>query len=93
MSTNSSAGKKACVLIEVREERLDDVAAIRDLNKRAFRQDQEGNIVDALRSNGAALLSLVATLEDRVVGHILYSSLGSGPGQNAGRFRLGEVPP
>jgi putative acetyltransferase len=61
------------VLIEIREERPDDVAAVRDLNKRAFGQDQESNIVDALRANGAALLSLVATLNDRVVGHIMYS--------------------
>lgn len=66
------------MLIEVQEERPDDVAAIRDLNKRAFGQDQEGNIVDALRSNGAALLSLVATLDGRVVGHIMYSRLTVG---------------
>lgn len=49
------------------------MAAIRDVNKRAFGQDQEGNIVDALRSNGAALLSLVATFNDGVVGHVMYS--------------------
>jgi putative acetyltransferase len=66
------------VLIEIREERPGDVAAIRDLNKRAFGQDQEGNIVDALRSNGAALLSLVATRNGRVVGHIMYSPLSVG---------------
>ncbi len=63
------------VMIEIREERPDDVAAIRDVNKLAFGQDQEANIVDALRSNGVALLSLVATLNDRVVGHIMYSPL------------------
>lgn len=63
------------MLIEIREERPDDVAAVRDLNRRAFGQDQESNIVDALRANGAALLSLVATLNDRVVGHIMYSPL------------------
>jgi putative acetyltransferase len=62
-------------LIEIREERPEDVAAVRDLNKRAFGQDQESNIVDALRGNGAALLSLVATMDDRVVGHIIYSAL------------------
>ncbi len=61
------------MLVELREERPGDVAAIRDVNKRAFGQNQEGNIVDALRSNGAALLSLVATLNGRVVGHIMYS--------------------
>jgi predicted N-acetyltransferase YhbS len=66
------------MLIEIREERPGDVAAIHDLNKRAFGQDQEGNIVAALRSNGAALLSLVATLNGRVVDHIMYSSLSVG---------------
>ena len=65
--------KDTAGLIEIREERPEDVVAIRDVNKRAFGQDQEGNIVDALRTNGAALLSLVATLNNRVVGHIMYS--------------------
>jgi len=65
-------------VIEIREERPDDVPAIRELNRCAFGQDQEGNIVDALRSNGAALLSLVATLYDRVVGHIIYSPVSVG---------------
>ena len=59
--------------IEIREECPDDVLAIRDLNRRAFGQDQDGNIVDALRANGAALFSLVATVNKRVVGHIMYS--------------------
>jgi putative acetyltransferase len=65
-------------LIEIREERPGDVGPIRDLNQRAFGQSQEGNIVDTLRSNGAALLSLVATLNGRVVGHILYSPASVG---------------
>jgi putative acetyltransferase len=59
--------------IEIRKERPDEMATVRDLNERAFGQDQEGNIVDALRANRAALLSLVATLNNRVVGHIMYS--------------------
>lgn len=62
-------------MIEIREEHSGDVSAIRDLNKHAFGQDQEGNIVDALRSNGAVLLPLVATLNGHVVGHIMYSPL------------------
>ncbi len=65
------------MLIEIREEHPDDVAAVRDLNRRAFGQDQESNIVDALRANGAALLSLVATVNDQVVGHIMYSPRGN----------------
>ena len=62
----------------MRKNVLVDVAAIRDLNRRAFGQDQEGNIVDALRSNGGALLSLVATLNGQVVGHIIYSPISIG---------------
>jgi putative acetyltransferase len=65
-------------VIEIREERSDDVMAVRDLNRRAFGQDQESNIVDALRANGAALLSLVATVNDQVVGHIMYSPVSVG---------------
>lgn len=65
-------------MIEIREETPDDVAAIREVNRRAFGQDQEGNIVDALRSNGATLLSLVATSNGRVIGHIVYSPASVG---------------
>jgi putative acetyltransferase len=64
--------------IEVREERSGDAAAIRDIHTRAFGQEQEANIVDALRSNGAVRLSLVATVNGRSVGHILYSPLTIG---------------
>jgi putative acetyltransferase len=60
-------------LVHIREEQPGDITAIREVNRGAFGQDQEGNIIDALRANGAALLSLVATLDDRVVGHIMYS--------------------
>jgi putative acetyltransferase len=63
------------VLIEIREERSDDVAAVREVNRRAFGQDQESNIVDALRTNGAALLSLVATVNGQLARHIMYSPL------------------
>jgi putative acetyltransferase len=63
------------VLIEISEERSDDVAAVREVNRRAFGQDQESNIVDALRTNGGALLSLVATVNGQLAGHILYSPL------------------
>jgi len=61
------------VLLDIREERPDDIPAIREVNNRAFGETQEANIVDALRSNAAMLLSLVATLNSQVVGHILYS--------------------
>jgi putative acetyltransferase len=66
------------VLVEIRDEVPEDAAAIRDVNNRAFGQDQEGNIIDALRSNGAVLLSLVATSRGQVVGHVMYSPASVG---------------
>ena len=79
-------------LFDIREERPDDIAAIRDVNKRAFAQTQEANIVDALRSNGAVLLSLVATLDGHVVGHILYSPATVGGVAGAALGPMAVVP-
>lgn len=61
-------------MVQIREERPGDDAAIREVNERAFGRQQEANIVDALRCNDAVLLSLVATLHGRVVGHVVYSA-------------------
>src|SRR5262245_12925647 len=60
-------------MTEIRDERPADIAAIRRVNARAFSQDQEANIVDALRSNGASLLSLVAVDQHDVDRHMLFS--------------------
>lgn len=78
--------------IQIRNELEDDVAAIRELNRLAFGQDQEGNIVDALRANGAVTLSLVATLDDRVVGHILYSPVTLNKIEGAGLAPMAVLP-
>ena len=59
--------------IRIREERPEDIDAIRALNLAAFGQVEEGRIVDALRAKGGVLLSLVATMGERVIGHALYS--------------------
>ena len=42
----------------MREERPDDVTAVREVNRHAFGQDKESNIVDALQTKGGALFSL-----------------------------------
>lgn len=60
-------------MIVVREEQAGDVAAIRVVHERAFPQHAEADLVDTLRANGAVTLSLVAVLDDAVVGHILFS--------------------
>ena len=57
----------------IRLERPEDVPAIRIVNERAFGSSSEADIVDALRRNGKATISLVAEDEGRVIGHILFS--------------------
>jgi len=78
--------------IDVREERPADSSAIRDVNVRAFGQDQEAGIVDALRSNGAASLSLVATVDERIVGHIMYSPVQIGRIEGSGLGPMAVLP-
>jgi putative acetyltransferase len=65
-------------VIEIRPEQANDIPAIRHVHREAFQNDQEGNIVDALRIGDGTLLSLVATVDGEVIGHILYSSASVG---------------
>ena len=60
-------------MISVRPEKPEDREAVRAINERAFGQPQEADIVDRLRESCDDVLSLVATREGVVVGHILFS--------------------
>ena len=60
-------------LARVRPERPGDAPAVRRVNEHAFGRAPEADLVDALRDRGQATLSLVAGLQDRIVGHILFS--------------------
>jgi len=57
----------------VRPEKPEDGRAVRRVNERAFGQEAEANLVDALRRRYDCLISLVAIEEDEVVGYILFS--------------------
>jgi putative acetyltransferase len=78
--------------MEIREERSEDADVVRDVNDRAFGQNLEGRIVDAIRSNGGVMLSLVATLKGRVVGHVLYSPITVGNITGAALGPMGVLP-
>ena len=82
----------ADVAIAVREEGPDDLTAIREVNDRAFDQPLEGRIVDALRAHGAVRLSLVAEVERRVVGHILFSPVTSAGADGLGLGPMAVTP-
>lgn len=79
-------------MIEIRHEQPGDVDAIRVVNQRAFGQDQEANIVDALRASGAAMLSLVVVLDNQIVGHIMYSPIQVGSVAGAALAPMAVVP-
>jgi len=64
---------KARMNVVVRTEQPSDIAAIRIVNLDAFPSEAEANLVDDLRANGKATLSLVAVQNERVIGHILFS--------------------
>ena len=70
-------------MIDIREEQPTDIDAVRELNRQAFDQEQEGRLVDALRDAGAVTLALVAVSDDAVVGHILFSPLTVGAEEGA----------
>ncbi len=63
--------------VVIRSEQVADHAAIAEVNREAFGQEGEPRLVAALRDAAGfdAALSLVALRDDRVVGHILFSSI------------------
>ena len=59
----------------IRFENSQDRAAVYAINKAAFGRPDEADLVDRLREDGVVLTSFVAELENRVVGHILFSRM------------------
>lgn len=69
-------GKSRLNLI-VRPEDRADYQSVQAVNKDAFDQPDEANLVDALRTNGDLVISLIAECDDLIVGHIAISRLSS----------------
>lgn len=59
----------------VRAERDADHLAIRVVNEAAFGGREEADLVEALRADRAVLLSLVAEIDNQVVGHVLFGRM------------------
>jgi putative acetyltransferase len=66
----------------IRAEQPGDWVAVHRVNESAFETHLEVNLVDALRQQEPAVLSLVAVHDEAVVGHIMFSpvSLSEHPG-------------
>ncbi len=77
--------------IEIRNEERKDIGQVREVLCAAFPTNAESKLVDALRTNGKAILSLVAVSDDQVLGHILFSPVSITPPVAAKGFGLAPV--
>ncbi|HYL98561.1 MAG TPA: N-acetyltransferase [Blastocatellia bacterium] len=59
----------------IRSEELRDHQAIFDVNKSAFGSEGESKLVEQLRSDDDLVISLVAEVDGRVIGHIAMSKM------------------
>jgi len=59
--------------MDIRSETENDWSAVYDLNVLAFDTKVEANLVNSLRKCATPYISLVAKIEDEVVGHIMFT--------------------
>lgn len=63
--------------VKIRQENKDDINAVFEVNTLAFKQNNEANLVDLLRQSNTFIpeLSIVATLDNKIIGHILFTKI------------------
>lgn len=80
----------------IRPEQPADLDAIHHVVAQAFQQafdsTVEANLVDLLRANGKAVVSLVAVEDNKIVGHILFSEVTLGDATIIGLAPLAVLP-
>jgi len=64
---------------KIRNEEAKEIEQVREILKAAFPTEAESKLVDALRANGKASISLVAERSGQVLGHILFSPVTTTP--------------
>lgn len=77
--------------IDIRAEEARDILQVRDILRAAFPTDAESRLVDTLRTNDKAIISLVAVEGDQVLGHILFSPVFTTPRNQANGIGLAPV--
>ena len=75
----------------IRNEEIKDIEQVREIVRATFPTEAESKLVDALRANGKATISLVAVNGDDVLGHILFSPVTTSPPGDAKGIGLAPV--
>ena len=75
----------------IRKEQIEDIEQVRAVLQAAFSTDAESRLVDALRANGKAVISLVAVCAEEILGHILFSPVTTSPPTDAKGIGLAPV--
>ena len=77
--------------IRIRNEAATDIEQVRAIVRAAFATEAESKLVDILRANGKATISLVAVNGGEVLGHILFSPVTTTPPSEAKGIGLAPV--
>ncbi len=79
-------------MITIRSEKPADAEVIHSIHQSAFPTEAEARLVDRLRQEKKLALSLIAEVNDSVVGHVAFSPVSVEPGSPAMRgLGLGPV--
>lgn len=75
--TIAAEHKQLKMTVKIRQENKNDFNAVFEVNELAFGQNKEAILVELLRQSNAFVpeLSLVATLDNKIVGHILFTKI------------------
>jgi putative acetyltransferase len=77
--------------IKIRKEEPKDIEQVRAILRAAFLSHAESKLVDALRANGKATISLVAVNGEQVLGYILFSPVATTPPSEANGLGFAPV--
>ena len=79
-------------MLTIRPEKPENHTQIAEVNTHAFFRPDEADLVDALRSDGKLVVSLIAVMDEMVVGHIAFSPVSLDQmGKSSGAVGLGPM--
>lgn len=77
--------------IKIRNEEVKDMEQVTAILRGAFPTEAESKLVNALRSNGKVIISVVAVDGEEVLGHILFSPVSTTPSSETHGIGLAPV--